>query len=449
MEIPMTTTLKVGFEYPGTAATTASMMEIEHLWMNIDPQHGGHKSPYGDAPVTGDCAASWTLRNWEALHDGFAKNCCPKIGDFASPKWDVDALVSATIVAEVIYALYMGTGSQHFFCWGEGSDGKLKERVELVRRLDSGELGQQLGDHPELIGLARVASSGDHVEYKIELCRGWLTGVPSQELTQQAALAQSEVDDGLSDAVVTDLGARALFIVTKTLGKPSRGRSVAQKLGFDRGLQTVIQMSADWTFPDGSIGPKYTITHKGLADQSAIVRALNPVELRPASGTKWGGPTPRPDSWILGSPMDRPSSIPPGVVIRAVMAALGEAAAKSYLQAKGEGALLDLGWFASHWVGVGVANARYRPIGQTEYLQGAFAFLSKPRAVLFMCFCGWEGIPVVDEREIVAREMDVNRESQAPDRDDSDRLANAVDSLAAAVSGRCPKCSSAKLMKFS
>jgi hypothetical protein len=449
----MTTTLKVGFEYPGTATELS-----ESLWMNIDPQHGGHKSPYGDAPVTGDCAASWTLRNWEALHDGFAKNCCPKVGDFASPKWDVDALVSATIVAEVLYALYMGTGSQHFFCWGEGSDGKLKERVELVRRLDSGELGQQLGDHPELIGLARVASSTDlALEKKIDLCRGWLTGMPSQELTQQAALAQSEVDDGLSDAEVTRLGGGAVLIVTKTLGQPSRGRGAAQKLGFDQGYTTVIQLSADWTFQDGTVGPKYTVSHKGLADQAAVAAALTALEFQSGWGGKWGGPTPRPDSWILGSPMDRPSVAPPGVVIRGVMLSIGEAAAKSYLKFKKEqenGSRFRsskgiVEWFESYWTGMAMEPSWFSKIGLIEYQQGVWNFLVKRSAAIFMCFCGWEGTdPVVDAQEVAAREMDVERESQAPDRDDSDRLSEAVGWLSEAKNGRCPKCS-AKPRKFS
>ncbi len=440
--------LKVGFEYP------AGVAEIADLWLNIDPQHGGHKSHIGDAPVSGDCAASWTMRNWEALHDAFARHC-PKVEGFSSPKWDVDALVSATILSEVSYALYMSTGAQHFFMWGEGSDGKLKERIELVRRLDSGELGQQLGDHPELIGLARVASSDLALKKKINLCRLWLTGQPCAELKEQAALADIEVSDGISDAVVTKLGAGAVLIVTKTLGQPSRGRGAAQKLGFDEiGAETVIQLSSDWTFPDGQVGPKYTITHKGGVSQATVAMALSALEFSRGRGWKWGGPTPRPDSWILGSPMDLPSLLPPGLVIRGVMAAIGEAAAKSYLRVKAdkvsrfrsfkEGAA----WFESHWTWCGTSD-HVSKVGLPEYHQGVWALLAKEQAAPFMCFCGWEGAePVVDAQEVAAREMDVSREESAPDRDDSDRLSEAVGFLAVAKSGRCPKCS-AKPVQFS
>lgn len=86
----------------------------------------------------------------------FIPDDAPDITQFYCPKWDVDAICAAALLVDIEYAVYMGTGSeQHFMHWGEGLDKKLKERVELVRKLDTGELGTHLGEHPQLTGLAR------------------------------------------------------------------------------------------------------------------------------------------------------------------------------------------------------------------------------------------------------------------------------------------------------
>jgi hypothetical protein len=139
------------------------------------------------------------------------------------------------------------------------------------------------------------------------------------------------------------------------------------------------------------------------------------------------------------------------------MASIGEAAAKSYLKFKKEqenGSQFRsskgiVEWFESYWTGMTMEPSWFSKIGLIEYQQGVWNFLAKRSEAIFMCFCGWEGTdPVVDAQEVAAREMDVARESQAPDRDGSDRLSEAVGWLSEAKNGRCPKCL-ARPRKFS
>lgn len=124
---------------------------------------------------------------WMAFHVSFP---LAQAADefFYCPKWDVDALVTATILCEVAYSIYMGTGSEHFFYWGSSDDEKLSKQSRLVRKLDTGELGQQLGDHPQPMGLARVASGDLPLEQKIVVCRAWLMGQQNATLDENAVL---------------------------------------------------------------------------------------------------------------------------------------------------------------------------------------------------------------------------------------------------------------------
>lgn len=313
---------KFGIEIP------AGHPLLAEVGFNIDPQHGGHKiGAMSDAPQPGDCAASWTMRNahhlWERLpsflpvngHDGSGQDATV----FVCPKWDVDALVTATIVCEAGYAAYMGTGSQHFFYWGTSDDEKMADRIELVRKLDTGELGQQLGDHPQLMGLARVASGDLPLEQKIAVCRAWLMGQQNATLEENAALAKEEVEDGLSDAVVTEFPHGVVLIETKTMGMPSRGRGAAQKLGFDRGgVVAVVQFARDWKFANGTIGTKFTITWKGTSTSRDVL--LNMIGQKEAG---WGGPYPQPNSFIVGSPMTGSSVVDPKEVAEIVSGITG------------------------------------------------------------------------------------------------------------------------------
>ena len=298
-----------GIEIPANHPMLATVVN------NIDPQHGGHKIfwPKASDPQPGDCAASWTWKNWchiqdavMAFHVSFP---LAQAADefFLCPKWDVDALVTATILCEVAYSIYMGTGAEHFFYWGSSDDEKLSERIELVRKLDTGELGQQLGDHPQLMGLARVASGDLPLEQKIVVCRAWLMGQQNATLDENAVLAKSEVEDGLSDAVVTEFPHGVRLIETKTLGLPSRGRGAAQKLGFDKGAVAVVQFARDWTFSNGTVGTKFTITWKGDTTTSRMI-LLNMIAQKEAG---WGGPNPQPNSFIVGSPMTGSSGVVP------------------------------------------------------------------------------------------------------------------------------------------
>lgn len=345
----MTTNNTVGIEFP------KNTVELDQLTYNIDPQHGGHKMPCGDAPLPSDCALSWVFRNAMTIHDQMYHGLFPWVVvsedcvSLVCPKWDVDALLTAAVLAEIGNAAYMGTGgSQHFFRWGDSPDKKLTERIEMVRKLDTGELGQQLGDHPDIVGLARVAAGSRPLAEKIALGRDWLMGTQNDEIDKEVELARKEVEEGLSDAVVTWYGARLCVIRTKTLGQPSRGRSAAQKLGFDQGAHTVVQLSEDWTFQCGTQGTKYTITHKGHAPQLALRAALNRCEDPCGS---WGGPIPQlgQESWILGSPIDRPSVVPPDVVVRKVCAVLGVDAAYDFMRQFGTDVVPEGTWPQEMW----------------------------------------------------------------------------------------------------
>lgn len=280
----------------------------------IDPQHGGHKFPsdprFPLPALEKHCATSWVHAAHIALHDmrhhgtfGGPLLISEVETRFACPKWDVDAICAAALLLEVEFAVYMGTGgSQHYAHWGEGVDYKLSDRIELIRKLDCGELGVPLGDFPALQGLARVAADPARtLTNKIRLATDWLIGLECPELLEEAKKAQIEVDDGLSDAVVTDAGHGTVVIQTMTKGLPSRGRGAAGKFGV--GFQTVVQFCDDWNFPGGLPGRKFTVTHRGQVGQGAFLANLARME------EGWGGPTPQPTSWIVGSPQDRPSQL--------------------------------------------------------------------------------------------------------------------------------------------
>lgn len=331
---------RIGIEFP------AGSTELATLSINIDPQHGGHKFPAVDLneilacdrhlvalpPIEGHCASSWAHAAHDAIYNLRVMRKLERLPlhgsgpEFCCPKWDVDALCAATMLSEIEDCVYMGTGgSQHYFRWAEGIDGKLDQRIELVRKLDTGELGQQLGDHPELIGLARVAADPSRdLADKIRIARAWLTGLECPELRAEAQKAAQEVAEGLADAVTRPCGGGIVVIHTYTKGQPSRGRGAAQRLGFDRGYSTVIQFSEDWAFPSGEIGPKVTITHKGNLPQAELLRQIKQY----LPDEAWGGPTPQPSSWIVGSPQTGPTKAewPPLVAALARLCARRDAA---------------------------------------------------------------------------------------------------------------------------
>lgn len=218
----------VGIEFPKGHAR----VELDQLSYNIDPQHGGHKMPCGDAPLPTDCALSWVFRNAMAIHDQMYRGDFPCTREeFACPKWDVDALLTAVVLAEICWAAYMGTGgSQHFFLWGDSPDKKLSERIELVRKLDTGELGQQLGDHPDLVGLARVAAGSRPLKEKIELGRDWLMGHQNDELTKETELARQGGRGRTRRALLAKLGRSESDFVAQ----------LCAELGVEGGERTIL-----------------------------------------------------------------------------------------------------------------------------------------------------------------------------------------------------------------
>lgn len=420
-------TSKIGIEVPAEHMKIYGG-EVPH---NVDPQHGGHVFSGAPAPEVGDCAASWSWRHASVLQDlairGRFRPPMPIDADdvFLCPKWDVDALVTATILCEVAHSVYMGTGSEHFFYWGSSDDEKLSERVELVRKLDTGELGQQLGDHPQLMGLARVASGDLPLEQKISVCRDWLMGRSNSTIDENAALAKAEVEDGLSDAVVTEFPHGVRLIETKTLGLPSRGRGAAQKLGFDKGAVAVVQFARDWRFSNGTTGTKFTITWKGTTTSRDVL--LNMIGQKEAG---WGGPNPQPNSFIVGSPMTGASVVDPKEVAEIVSdIAGGRAVACANCGGDGVCCTMTQLYFP---------KCAHDVVGATQ-----------PKTCV-VCFplqctgCGWVGrasqLKPVEAREIEAREMDVRRLEYVP-ADESDLLSEATDHVFYARQGACPSCS--------
>ena len=386
---------------------------------NIDPQHGGHLFQGVPKPTVGDCALSWTWDNRLAIHDLAMKTDLrlpagnTAVDTFVCLKWDVDALATATLLCEIGYAVYMGTGTQHLFRWGDADDGKLGERVELIRKLDTGELGKQLGDHPQLMGLARIAAGDLPLEQKIDACRDWLMGQSNSTLEENAALAKAEVEDGLSDAIVTEYPHGVRLIETKTLGLPSRGRGAAQKLGFDKGAVAVVQFARDWQFPDGSSGTKFTITWKGGTTTSRMV-LLNMLGQKE---TGWGGPNPQQDSFIVGSPMPKSSSVDPREVAEIVSGILSGRA-------------------------VACANCGGDGICCT---MTQLYFPKCDHDVILQCTgCGWVGrlsqLKPVAPDEITILEMDARRLSDV-NPDESDAGYQAEVELWRAKQGACPSCS--------
>ena len=300
----MATKTKIGIEVPKHSPLH------QECTLVIDPQHGGHKFPsdprFPLPALDGHCAASWVHAAHHALHDMRLGGILPPLletGRFCCPKWDVDAVCAAALLSEIEEAVYIGTGSsQHYLCWEKGSDGMLDQRVELLRKLDTGEGGGQVGDHPELMGLARVAADPTRsLADKIRLARNWLVGNECPELTEEEALARAEIEDGIADAVLTPCGGGIVVIETLTKGLPSRGRG-AVKLGLDRGFTTVVQVCEDWPFPGGGTGRKITVTHRGALKQREFLSVFAPAE-------EWGGPTPQPKSWIVGSPQGLPTQL--------------------------------------------------------------------------------------------------------------------------------------------
>lgn len=291
---------------------------------NIDPQHGGHRMGGIPEPEPNDCAATWTFRNaphlWEKIphllpingNDGSGQD----LSTIVCPKWDVDALVAATVLAEAAYAAYMGAGAQNFFFWGDSEDGLLAGRVELVQKLDSGEL--EVDNHPNLIGLARVASSDLPLGKKIEICRNWLLGKVDEVLEEHIEKALPEISEGLADAIVQEFPFGIVLIETRTLGKISRGRGASQKLGFSRGagVVVVIQFSRDWQFENGKVGTKYTLTwrvgpHPTWTRTNFLIRIGYEED-------GWGGTEPHLGSFIVGSPITEPSRVSPEDLVQIV-----------------------------------------------------------------------------------------------------------------------------------
>ena len=419
-----------GIEIPANHPMLASVVN------NVDPQHGGHKifgAKVSD-PQPGDSAASWTWKNWEAIQDMLlsfrASLPLAQAADdvFFCPKWDVDALVTATILCEVAYSVYMGTGSQHFFRWGTSDDEKMADRIELVRKLDTGELGQQLGDHPALMGLARIASGDLPLEQKIGACRDWFMGQSNSVLDENAALAKAEVAEGLSDAVVTEYPHGVRLIETKTLGLPSRGRGAAQKLGFDKGAVAVVQFARDWKFSDGSVGTKFTITWKSAtAIATSRMVLLNMIGQKEAG---WGGPNSQQNSFIVGSPMTGSSGVDPKEVAEIVSGIIGGRAI-ACANCGGDGICCTM-------------TQLYFPKCDHDVIG-----VTQPKTCT-VCFplqcvgCGWVGrasqLKPVAPDEIAILEMDARRLSDTnPDESDAGYQAEAE--LWRAKQGACPSCS--------
>lgn len=399
---------------------------------NIDPQHGGHLFQGVPKPTVGDCALSWTWNNRFVIHDLAMKTDLrlpagnTAVDTFVCLKWDVDALATVTLLCEIGYAVYMGTGTQHLFWWGDADDGKLGERVELIRKLDTGELGKQLGDHPQLMGLARVASGYLPLEQKIDACRDWLMGRSNSTIDENAALAKAEVEDGLSDAVVTEFPHGVVLIETKTMGMPSRGRGAAQKLGFDRGgVVAVVQFARDWKFADGTIGTKFTITWKGTSTSRDVL--LNMIGQKEAG---WGGPNPQPNSFIVGSPMTGSSVVDPKEVAEIVSGITGGRTV-ACANCGGDGVCCTMAQLY-------FPKCAHDVIGVT------------PPKTCSVCFpvqctgCGWVGrlnqLKPVALDEIAILEMDARRLSDV-NPDESDAGYQAEDELWHAKQGACPSCS--------
>lgn len=287
--------MKIGIEIP---AGSPLLSEVQ--W-NIDPQHGGHKMPDSfPLPLPGESAALWAYR----VRTEIPFMCEGSQVEFLCPKLDVDALLTL-----MVWTLRGGVRNS--------PDGKMAHRFELARRLDQGDRSS-LDIDPLLIGLGRVASDSTLPQStKIHLAWTWILGLPSEDLKTHTKLALQQLKKGFEDAKVLPCGAGLVLIETFTQADPSRGRGVAQQLGFDHGASTVLQITKDWAFPVGMKGTKFTLTHRGEMKFDRVKRLIERLE------PGWSGPEPQTDSWIIGSPQTSPSLVNPFDLVRRVESELG------------------------------------------------------------------------------------------------------------------------------
>jgi hypothetical protein len=241
-----------------------------------------------------------------------------------------------------------------------------------------------------------------------------------------AALAKEEVEDGLSDAVVTEFPHGVVLIETKTMGMPSRGRGAAQKLGFDRGgVVAVVQFARDWNFADGTIGTKFTITWKGTSTSRDVL--LNMIGQKEAG---WGGPYPQPNSFIIGSPMTGSSVVDPKEVAEIVSGIAGGRTV-ACANCGGDGVCCTMAQLY-------FPKCDHDVIGVTQPKTCAVCFPMQCTG------CGWVGrlsqLKPVAPDEIAILEMDARRLSDV-NPDESDAGYQAEVELWRAKQGACPSCS--------
>ena len=264
---------------------------------NIDPQHDG----LGSALAAIEAAAAWPL---------------PRPGaTLVTIRPDLDAFGAMAVLT--------------FRAEGRMLIPPMKARIRAAAKVDRFERGPWPGRRPwpaspdELLddlggddaGILAAAMQDGRVAVRarVRLALDWLVSGLVPEAYRRASLERAgrlwrAVRDGELLADTTEAPGRLAEIVTTADGALAIGYRLAP---------VVVALNPRFAFPDGTVGPKYTVAQyaPGHADLDAALALI----LRWEAG--WGG-----TATIKGSPQGRPSRLDRATVARAVAHCLREPA---------------------------------------------------------------------------------------------------------------------------